>query len=387
MLSVHESGVWMKIAVLGTINYDTIIADDGRSTSSLGGIVYNVLSLAYLDSRITICPVAWVGEDRRAELFDLFAPHANIDTSGIRANPSGTNENTLVYRVSRAQRSVAASGVEAVSGTDRSGESGTEVLSESRTEVLGESRTEVLSGSRTEVLSGSRTEVLSERVPQISYEMAAPFLDADAILLNFISGRDVDGEVVEAIRRDTDAVVAIDVHSLSLGIAADGSRFPRRIEDWEIYPRSADIVQCNALELSLLFGDRLLADGALDEAARRVLGTGARVVALTLGARGSIVFEMRERRAIRYRVPPLEVDAVDTTGCGDTYGAAFMLEYLRTGDAGQAGALASAAAGLCATVSGVEGMEVVRSAATLQETIFGERDSDTDPRRLEEQIP
>jgi 2-dehydro-3-deoxygluconokinase len=72
------------------------------------------------------------------------------------------------------------------------------------------------------------------------------------------------------------------------------------------------------------------------------LGLGARVVALTLGAEGSLVATPIKRERFR----PIKVDAIDATGAGDCYDGAFLAEYLRTGDAFLAGAYANVAAAL-----------------------------------------
>jgi hypothetical protein len=339
----------VKVAVVGTITHDTIVTGDGKRISSLGGIMYNLLSFAYLDPDLTVCPVAWIGEDRREEFFALLAPHANIELSGIQLNPTGTNENLLVYEASGEEGEEGAAR-EAVRGGEKKGLKG---------EGFGETRTEI-----------SRA-----RVPPVTVEMITPFLDADALLFNFISGRDCDAEVMGGVREATDALIAMDVHSLSLGATPEGRRFPRQIAGWQAFVRSADIVQCNVLEFSLLVGRSLLPESAFDRAAGTVLGEGARLVALTLGERGSIVYERRGDGTSRHTVPPLRVDEVDTTGCGDTYGAAFLLEYLRGSDGAEAGVFASVAAGLCATASGMGEMHVVGRASELREERFGEVDT------------
>lgn len=72
------------------------------------------------------------------------------------------------------------------------------------------------------------------------------------------------------------------------------------------------------------------------------LRLGAKVVALTLGADGSLVATPDERR----RFVPIRVDAIDATGAGDCYDGAFLTEYIRSGDAFVAGAYANVAAAL-----------------------------------------
>ena len=72
------------------------------------------------------------------------------------------------------------------------------------------------------------------------------------------------------------------------------------------------------------------------------LGLGAAVVALTLGAEGTLVATSEARE----RVPGLRVTPVDATAAGDTFDGAFLTEYLETGDAVAAARFASAAASL-----------------------------------------
>ncbi|MGL4728348.1 MAG: sugar kinase [Bosea sp. (in: a-proteobacteria)] len=72
------------------------------------------------------------------------------------------------------------------------------------------------------------------------------------------------------------------------------------------------------------------------------LSLGAKVVALTLGAEGSLVATPAGRERIR----SITVKAIDATGAGDAYDGAFLAEYLRTGDAFAAGRYANVAAAL-----------------------------------------
>jgi 2-dehydro-3-deoxygluconokinase len=72
------------------------------------------------------------------------------------------------------------------------------------------------------------------------------------------------------------------------------------------------------------------------------LGLGAKVVALTLGHEGSLVATPERRE----RLVPIKVEAIDATGAGDCYDGAFLVEYLRSGDAFAAGAYANVAAAL-----------------------------------------
>jgi 2-dehydro-3-deoxygluconokinase len=72
------------------------------------------------------------------------------------------------------------------------------------------------------------------------------------------------------------------------------------------------------------------------------IGLGCRIVALTLGKAGTMVATKDERQVI----PPRLVQAVDATGAGDTFGGAFLAEWLLHQDPFRAAAHANAAAAL-----------------------------------------
>jgi len=81
------------------------------------------------------------------------------------------------------------------------------------------------------------------------------------------------------------------------------------------------------------------------------LGYGARVVALKLGEKGSLVATPDERRIL----PPNPVEPIDATGAGDTFAGAFLAEYVAHGDPFRAARYANVAASLTTTGMGAVG--------------------------------
>ncbi|UCE30546.1 MAG: sugar kinase [Burkholderiales bacterium] len=79
-----------------------------------------------------------------------------------------------------------------------------------------------------------------------------------------------------------------------------------------------------------------------DAIADRYLEMGAGVVALTLGADGTLVATPERRQ----RIGAFPVQAVDATAAGDTFDGAFLAEYLAGGDPFVAARYANAAAAL-----------------------------------------
>ncbi|MBK9082602.1 MAG: sugar kinase [Rhizobiales bacterium] len=101
--------------------------------------------------------------------------------------------------------------------------------------------------------------------------------------------------------------------------------------------RSADIARPGLDDAQKLTG---LDDP--DAIADFYLSLGAKIVALTLGADGSLVATPDRRE----RIASVRVEAVDATGAGDAYDGAFLAEYLRTNDPFRAARFANAAAAL-----------------------------------------
>jgi len=87
--------------------------------------------------------------------------------------------------------------------------------------------------------------------------------------------------------------------------------------------RSSDVCLPSYDDVVELYGER-----DPDRLADLVLGMGPKIVALKLGAQGTLLAEPHERT----RIPPFPCRPVDATGAGDTFGGAFAAR-LMAGDA------------------------------------------------------
>lgn len=96
-------------------------------------------------------------------------------------------------------------------------------------------------------------------------------------------------------------------------------------------------------------------------------------ILVTEGSRGSTI----HRDGVSTSIAPVTVDAVDTTGCSDTYFASYLFCRLRGDETAEAGAFAALAAARAATVMGPRGGAVGLDAlATFAERAGG---SDAEP--------
>jgi sugar/nucleoside kinase (ribokinase family) len=268
-----------EIMVIGTINKDTTIFPGGKKTEGYGGILYNLSALSALGGSGTkIHPVCNVGYDVYDRIMEILQKYDNVKPDGIRKVRRKNNHARLFI--------------------DR---------------------------------ENQREEILQHRVPVLSFSRLRPFLDVDAILVNFISGFDVSLDTLKKIRQHTDALVFMDIHSLTLGIHKDGRRFYRTPRSWKEYVRQSDLVQANLLELNALSGKNLKNIRELRDFAKQVLSLGPQVLLVTMGYKGALMIHKEGKRIKLEKSAGRKISGFkDATGCGDVFSAGYIACYLKT---------------------------------------------------------
>ncbi len=83
--------------------------------------------------------------------------------------------------------------------------------------------------------------------------------------------------------------------------------------------RLASFVAPNETELAILTGLPVTTEDEIATAAKSLIADGVETVIVTLGARGALVATPAELK----RVPPVRVEAIDTTGAGDAFLGSF----------------------------------------------------------------
>ncbi|MGH7582336.1 MAG: PfkB family carbohydrate kinase [Gemmatimonadales bacterium] len=216
--------------------------------------------------------------------------------------------------------------------------------------------------------AGRRCERMSGGVPGWMWSELGPMVvDLDALYVNFISGFEMALGTAQALRHGFTGPIYADLHSLFLGMGADGVRALRPLANAPEWFSYFDIVQINEEEM------RQLGDDPLAIAADAV-AAGVSLLNVTLDERGVAYVarpgfvtlgDLRRGERSRWpegtllhteRVKPPAVDALDPTGCGDVFGATCFARLLAGDTAAVSLAASNRAASRAATLRGAGGL-------------------------------
>lgn len=151
------------------------------------------------------------------------------------------------------------------------------------------------------------------------------FSDFDAILINMITGNDITAEDLKSIRSQTSGIIFFDVHTLSRPMNQSGERIFSQIKNYEEWLRNIDILQTNENEFETL--------GVFQSEMERVnnlFEIGVKIILLTKGLNGSKVFYKKDNEIKSSFISAKKIQTTNTVGCGDTFGATFFYNYIRT---------------------------------------------------------
>lgn len=231
-----------------------------------------------------------------------------------------------------------------------------------------------------------RCERMSGGVPGWTWAELGPMVaDLDALYVNFLSGFEMCLGTAEALRHGFRGPIYADLHSLFLGMGADGIRRLRPLPNAPAWFAFFDVVQLNEEEMQQIGPD------PLPVAADAIAG-GVSLLNVTVGARGVVYvarpgferielaggspagtlggaraatsgasgggFDLTLPGAVLQtrRLAAPAVDAIDVTGCGDVFGATCFARLLAGDDVATALGAANAAAARNATFRGAGGL-------------------------------
>ncbi len=270
----------MKFLILGHFCLDIIHPVDEPEIQSYGGIYYSLATLSVLaDPTDRILPVFGVNKNDYTSIIQHLKQFPNVDTSGIYQFDEPTNSVHLYYKDKQ-----------------------------------------------------SRIECSKDIAKPIPFERIKNFLNVDGILVDMISGSDIAVDTLDVIRmevREKKVPMHFDYHSLTLGMGEHHERYRRPVPDWRRWVFMTDTVQLNEEEI----GGLTIEKATEQQTVGHLLTLGVKGLILTRGANGVSVFSNEHKKVIHTDIPGQPIErARDATGCGDVFGAAFHLNYVKTKD-------------------------------------------------------
>ncbi len=308
----------MNYLVIGHPCLDEIHTAGGKVVTSWGGIIYAIAALDFASSGTDVIhPVFPICKDDERAFRDFIARFRHVDASGVYPVDGPTNRVRLFYP----------------DGDEH----------------------------------GARQEHCECVLPEIDFErLREPMQENDLVLVNMVSGFELSLDTIRQIYKagHRHTPIYLDVHAMALGdLVPDGARRFKRVVDWREWLQCVNFVQLNEREAKY-FGrsPKAIADFAAID--RRV-----EAIIITRGSQGSTILirDGNDLPAVndtfsRIDIPPVSLGpALDSTGCGDVFGAAFMASYAWKRNpviAAQFGNFAGAAKSLA---SGIDGLETLRT--------------------------
>jgi hypothetical protein len=158
----------------------------------------------------------------------------------------------------------------------------------------------------------------------IPYERLHEF---DGILINMITGFDIELEQLIKIRKNFSGLIYMDVHTLSRGIGHHGHRDFRQIENFRQWSECINIIQVNEYEIKTISAKTSDDDIALD-----ILESGTSQLILTKGLLGAGVYYLQKGELNSIFKSASKVSSANKIGLGDVFGAVYFYNYIKSGN-------------------------------------------------------
>ncbi len=258
----------MRILIIGEPCLDVIHKADGTVLNEPGGISYSVVASGSLDDGVETIPVIGLRRDDRAYFRELFSRLKNVDMSGIYEAGSPVRRVDLFYKD-----------------------------------------------------DNRRWECSTQPIEPTPFDRIEPFLPADGIHINLISGWDITLETLGKIRAASPGChIHIDLHNIVMRHMPGGKRVRAPREDYLAWCEYADTVQMNEDEANIIDSEVK----SPRELWGKILGSRARALIVSFAERGLSLYEKAGNKVAEHFFPPQATAVVDPTGSGDVFGATFI---------------------------------------------------------------
>jgi sugar/nucleoside kinase (ribokinase family) len=304
----------MKYLVIGEPCVDLIHKENGDVIHSYGGVLYSIISLAVLSGiNDNVYPLMNLGEDEYDNITNILKEYPKIKLDGVNKVAHPTKKVHLYVSNYR-------------------------------------------SGKKAKI---EHSQADTYTLPFESIDRFLP--DADAILINMISGVDISLDTLKKIRTGFKGFIHIDIHNLVMKTNNEGFREHTNLEHWREWCTNTDTIQMNEYEIGVLSKEKRN-DYEIAEEILINLNNSMTGVIVTKGKLGVSGFTRKEKTfgsvkffdLDRYDVQAIENPRfVDTTGCGDVFGASFTVDFSKTKDLKKGLHYATRIASFKTSVSGI----------------------------------
>jgi sugar/nucleoside kinase (ribokinase family) len=304
----------MKYLVIGEPCVDLIHKENGEVIHSYGGVLYSIISLAVLSGiNDNVYPLMNLGEDEYDNITNILKEYPKIKLDGVNKVAHPTKKVHLYVSNYR-------------------------------------------SGKKAKI---EHSQADTYTLPFESIDRFLP--DADAILINMISGVDISLDTLKKIRTGFKGFIHIDIHNLVMKTNNEGFREHTNLEHWREWCTNTDTIQMNEYEIGVLSKEKRN-DYEIAEEILINLNNSMTGVIVTKGKLGVSGFTRKEKTfgsvkffdLDRYDVQAIENPRfVDTTGCGDVFGASFTVDFSKTKDLKKGLHYATRIASFKTSVSGI----------------------------------
>ena len=182
-----------------------------------GGILYSLVSLAAISKgKATVYPVMNLGEDEYDNVTQFLNTIGNIDLTYINKTSHRTRVVNLFYK----------------------------------------DKDSILNVSTKKTYD--REENSTEPTMPVEYEQVKSLLpQLNGILVNLVSGVDIELESFKKIRNNFSGYIHMDLHNLVMQTFPDGTRKQMPVKDWQSWVSLPDTLQMNESELNVLTGENV----------------------------------------------------------------------------------------------------------------------------------
>ncbi len=241
---------------------------DGRVFNEPGGISYSIVGSGIFGGEIEVLPIFGLHPEDEAYFYELFRHLDTIDVAGIYPTNLRTRRVELFYED-----------------------------------------------------ENNRWESSTQPIEPTTFDKIEPFLPADGIHINLISGNDIELDTLKRIRNAAaDSHIHIDLHNIVMKHLPDSKRVRVARPDYLEWCEAADTVQLNEVEAQVI--DSSITE--MERLAAKILSSGTKAVIFTLAEKGLVLFTKRFGKVMEHRFEPRQTQIVDSTGCGDVFGAGFL---------------------------------------------------------------